>query len=62
MTEMSRSAYTDCASVRGIGVAVMCRVCGERAFGAQPRALLDAETMLLVDNRQAEAVEIHAFR
>ena len=33
----------------------MCRVCGARALGAQPRALLDAEAMLLVDDRQAQA-------
>src|SRR6202051_1250614 len=30
ITERSRSAYFVCASVRGIGVAVMCSVCGAR--------------------------------
>ena len=32
MIERSRSAYLVCASVRGIGVAVMCSVCGARLF------------------------------
>ncbi len=31
----------------------MCSVCGASAFGPQPRALLDAEAMLLVDDRQS---------
>ncbi len=30
-------------------------------LGAQPRALLDAEAVLLVDDRQPEAIEVHAL-
>ena len=39
----------------------MCSVCGECALGAQPRAMLDAEPVLFVDDRQSEPFEIDAF-
>ena len=39
----------------------MYSVCGDAPFRAQPRALLDAEAMLLVDDRQAQPIEIDAF-
>ena len=44
------------AAVRGIGVAVMTSTSGSSPFSAQQVALLDAEPVLLVDHRDAEAV------
>ena len=65
MVVTSRSPYTVSASVRGIGVAVMCSTCGARAaaLGAvhQRVALLDAEAVLLVDDQQREAGEAHVL-
>ena len=57
---IDRSPYTVRASVRGIGVAVSASVCGSppRALGLERRALADAESMLLVDDRQPEAREL----
>ncbi len=47
------------ATVRGMGVAVMTRRCGRLlALGAQGVALFDAEAVLLVDDDQAEVVEL----
>ena len=46
--------------MRGIGVAVMCRTCGDLPCG-QRLALLDAETMLLVDDRDREVTELDAL-
>ena len=61
MTETSRSAYAVMASVRGIGVAVITSWCGnrpsDRPFLAQLQALVHAEAVLLVDDRQREALE-----
>ena len=48
------------ASVRGIGVAVMCRTCGVRP-PVIARALLDAEPVLLVDDGDGDVVEVDAF-
>ena len=48
------------ASVRGIGVAVMCRTCGARP-SVERRALLDAEAVLLVDDRDREVAELDAL-
>ena len=62
-TETSRSPYTVSASVRGIGVAVMCSTCGarpsDRAFASSARALLDPEPVLLVDDGHLQAAEHH---
>ena len=45
------------AAVRGIGVAVITSTSGDRVALAacEQRALLDAEAVLLVDHREAEA-------
>ena len=43
------------AAVRGIGVAVITSTSGASPLPAQQRALLDAEAVLLVDHRDAEA-------
>ncbi len=65
MVVTSRSPYTVSASVRGIGVAVMCRTCGARASAFGPVhegvALLDAEAVLLVDDQQRQAGEAHVL-
>ncbi len=47
------------ATVRGIGVAVMTSRCGGRsALAAQGVALLDTESMLLVDDDESEIGEL----
>ena len=59
--ETSRSPKTVIATVRGIGVAVMTSTCGGTLrLAAQGVALLDAEAVLLVDDDQAEVVELDA--
>ena len=59
-TLTSRSPYTVIAAVRGIGVAVITSTSGTVAAGLLPQrgALLDAEPVLLVDDDDAEAVEL----
>ena len=56
-TVTSRSPNRVIASVRGIGVAVMCSTCGASRVGlaSQRRALVDAEAVLLVDHRDGRA-------
>ena len=53
------------AAVRGIGVAVITSTSGLRsspeALAAQQVALLDAESMLLVDHRHTEVGELHTL-
>ena len=52
------------AAVRGIGVAVITSTSGVRsspALGAQQVALLDAEAVLLVDDREPEVGELDAL-
>ena len=70
IADTSRSAYAAIAKVRGIGVAVSTSWCGTRLLPGSPRLralvaqrqpLVHAETMLLVDDRQREIVERHAF-
>ncbi len=51
----SSSPKTVSASVRGIGVAVMCSRCGRSPD--ERLALLDAEAVLLVDDRDREVGE-----
>ena len=46
--------------MRGIGVAVMCRTCGARP-SVERASLLDAEAVLLVDDRDRELAEVDAF-
>ena len=49
------------ASVRGIGVAVITRMCGGCSFlGPEPGALLHAEAVLLVDHHEPQVGELHA--
>ena len=48
------------ASVRGIGVAVMWRTCGARPADER-RALLDAEAVLLVDDRDREVAQLESL-
>ena len=48
------------ASVRGIGVAVMCSTCAARPFGER-LALLDAEAVLLVDDGDGELAQVDAL-
>ena len=52
-----RSPYTVSASVRGIGVAVMCSTCGARPSDER-LPLLDAEPVLLVDHGHREARQL----
>ena len=52
----SRSPKTVCASVRGIGVAVMCSTCG--VVRAERAPLLDAEAVLLVHDGDGERAEL----
>ncbi len=65
ITEMSRSAYSVMARVRGIGVAVMTIWMRRATFLAalllQPQALLHAEPVLFVDDDQRELREVDAF-
>ena len=58
-SETSRSAYRTWPRVRGIGVAVISRTCGERppALASSCAALVDAEAVLLVDDDEAEVGE-----
>ena len=58
MTDTSRSPYTVSASVRGMGVAVITSTSGIRPFRSQRRALDDAETVLLVDDGEAQRSEV----
>ena len=51
----ARSPKTVSASVRGIGVAVMWRTCG--CSSDERLTLLDAEAVLLVDDRHGEVGE-----
>ena len=60
ISETARSPYTVSASVRGIGVAVMCKTCGDRP-ARERLALRNAEAMLLVDDGDREVVELDAF-
>ena len=48
------------ASVRGIGVAVMCSTCGARPC-VERLALLDAEAVLLVDDGDREVAQLDAL-
>ena len=48
------------ASVRGIGVAVMCSTCGARP-SRERLALLDAEAVLLVDDGDREVAQLDAL-
>ena len=54
-TLRSRSPYNVSDSVRGIGVAVITRMSGESPFAPSALPLLNAESMLLVDDRETEA-------
>ena len=55
--EMSRSPSSAMWSVRGIGVAVIVSTSTDWPQGLEPLLDLDAETLLLVDDHQAEVVE-----
>ena len=55
------SPKTVIATVRGIGVAVMTSTCGGGGLPAQGVTLLDAETVLLVDDHEGEVVEAHVL-
>ena len=56
-SERSRSPYTSIAAVRGIGVAVMTSTSGSSPLPRRSDALLDAEAVLLVDDRAPEPRE-----
>ena len=47
------------ANVRGMGVAVKNSASGHEPFANQRRALVDAETLLLVDDRKRAAGQAH---
>ena len=57
----SISPHCVSSSVRGIGVAVITSTSVVLALRAQHQALVDAEAVLLVDHREAEVAERHAF-
>ena len=50
---------SDMCSVRGIGVAVMRQHVHRLPQALQPLLVLDAEALLLVDDDQAEVLELH---
>ena len=56
---MSRMPSSDRCSVRGIGVAVMRQHVDRLPQLLEPFLVLDAETLLLVDDDQAEILELH---
>ena len=59
--EMSRMPSSDMCSVRGIGVAVSVSTSTVCADCLQPLLVLDAEALLLVDDDQAEVLELHVL-
>ena len=58
ITLTSRSPYRVSASVRGIGVAVITSTSGVHALLHQPQPLQHAEAMLLVDDGEAQLLEL----
>ena len=60
--QMSRMPSSDRCSVRGIGVAVIVSTSHRRPQLLEPLLVLDAEALLLVDDDQAEVLELHVLR
>ena len=62
MIDMSRMPASDMFSVRGIGVAVIVNTSTRFRICLMRLLVRDAETLLLVDDEQAEIPELHVLR